>query len=132
MDSFTTQVKARSTVLIFNKHNFQKLATNYLESQIPAGKAADEDSISVTYSTKSVDALKGKVVLEVTISADIYTVQDEEVLKNSLTGKTSKEASGVLQNLTEIDKFDTQLRPFWADRLPQDSGSIIIKLKFAD
>ena len=129
VDKFTLNIKAKATALVFKKSDLESFTKAYLESKVPEGKQLDGNSVAVSYSLQDVDLSKGKMVLNVEISAEIYSTPDENSLKEAVKSLRPDEVAVSLKKFSEINDFQVRLWPFWINKTPAKTESIIVKLK---
>jgi len=122
-------IKAKATALVFKKSDLESFTKAYLESKVPEGKQLDGNSIVISYLSQDVDLSKGKMVLNVEISAEIYSTPDENSLKEAVKSLRPDEVAVSLKKFSEINDFQVRLWPFWINKTPAKTESIIVKLK---
>src|SRR3989344_5867123 len=105
------------------------LAKTYIASKVPEGKQLDNGSVAINYLPKDVDLTKGKIVLSVDISAEIYQTIDENSIKEAARSQRPEEVTVSLKRFPEIDKFQLRLWPFWANKSPFEIEGIAVKLR---
>lgn len=128
-DKFTLNMKVKATALVFKKSDLENFAKTYLASKIPEGKQLDQNSFAISYLTQDVDLGKGKMVLSVEISSEIYSTIDENSIKTAVSGKRPDEASASLRGFPEINDSQIRLWPFWSNKTPFEVESMAIKLR---
>ena len=129
VDKFLFQVKAASQALVFKESDLKELAKFYLESQIPAGKNWQENSLAFSYSVESLDLAAGEIVLNLDVSAKIYSMVDENSLKESVKNKKPDEIKKVIGQIAGVERFQIELWPFWVKASSEDVERITIKLR---
>jgi len=128
VNKFTLNVKAKSTALVFKKSDLENFAKTYIAGKVPEGKQLDQNSVAVSYSAQNVDLGNGKIVLNVEISAEIYSTVDENSIKEAIKSQRPDEVSISLKQFSEINDFQVRLWPFWCDKTPLDVESMSVKL----
>jgi len=128
VDKFTFNIKAKATALVFKKSDLESFARTYIASKVPEGKQLDANSVAISYSPQDVDLSKGKIVLSVEISAEIYQTIDENSIKEAVRFQRPDEAAASLGRFPEISDFQVRLWPFWANKTPSEVESIAVKL----
>ena len=129
VDKFTFNIKAKATALVFKKSDLEDFAKTYIASKVPEGKQLDNGSVAINYLPKDVDLTKGKIVLSVDISAEIYQTIDENSIKEAARSQRPEEVTVSLKRFPEIDKFQLRLWPFWANKSPFEIEGIAVKLR---
>src|SRR3989344_2981693 len=129
VDKFTLNIKAKATALVFKKSDLESFAKTYIASKVPEGKQLDNGSVAINYLPKDVDLTKGKIVLSVDISAEIYQTIDENSIKEAARSQRPEEVTVSLKRFPEIDKFQLRLWPFWANKSPFEIEGIAVKLR---
>ncbi len=127
--SFAFQIKAKATAIVFNKKDMESFAKNYLLGQIPQGKQLNENSLAITYLPENIDWEKGRILLNLEISAEVYPTIDENTIKEAVKNQGPDEIAVSLKQFSEVDKFQVRLWPFWANKAPLGADGISIKLR---
>jgi hypothetical protein len=122
-------IKVKATALVFKKSDLENFAKTYIASKVPEGKQLDGNSVAISYLPKDVDLTKGKIVLSVEISAEIYQTIDEKSIKEAIRSQRPDEVSASLRQFSDINDFQVRLWPFWANKTPFEVEGIAIKLK---
>jgi len=129
VDKFTLSIKTKAVVLVFKKSDLEDFAGTYIATKVPEGNRLDQNSITVSYLPQSVDLAKGKIVLSVEISAEIYPNIDENSIKEASRSQRPDEVKTSLRQFPEISDFQVRLWPFWANKTPFEVEGIAVKLK---
>ena len=128
VDNFIFQVKVEATALVFKKTEMEEFAKTHLLSQIPQGKEMVEGSLAVGYLPRTVNLAEREMVLELEITAEIYSGLDESSIKENLKNLGPSEVAPALRKFSEIDRAQARLWPFWVGAIPSDAEKIKIKL----
>ncbi|MEK7503813.1 MAG: hypothetical protein AAB577_02415 [Patescibacteria group bacterium] len=126
---FTLNIKVAATALVFKKSDLEGFAKTYIATKVPEGKQLDQNSVALSYLPEDVDLPKGKIVLNVEISAEIYPTIDENSIKTAVTSQRPDEVSVSLKRFPDIDNFQIRLWPFWVNKTPSGVEKITLKLK---
>ncbi|MFH1780524.1 MAG: hypothetical protein ABH841_00725 [Candidatus Nealsonbacteria bacterium] len=129
VDKFTLNMKAKATVMIFQKNDIESFAEKYVAGKVPEGDQLDSNSVTFSYSPQSIDVNKGEIVLNVEVSAEIYSTIDENSIKEAIKSQSLDEVTASLKQFSEISDFQVRLWPFWANKTPVELENITIKLK---
>lgn len=126
---FTLNIKAKASALVFKKSDLEDFAKTYITNKVPEGKKLDSDSLTISYLPQDVDFNKSKIVLNVEISAEIYSAFDENSIKEAIRSQGPEEVAASLNQFPEIDKFQLRIWPFWANKTPFEVEGIAVKLR---
>lgn len=126
--SFIFHVEINSEALGFKKSDIENFAKNYINLDIPEGKKIQEESLEVNYSPESIDLESGKIVLNLTIKAKVYSDIDLTELKKAIFGKSREEIKIFLENLAQITKIEIKSWPFLRKKAPEDMDKVEIML----
>jgi hypothetical protein len=131
--SFTVELQATMTTIVFNEQELRQLARTTYERTLPVGKELQTISDdSFTYTLASIDEEKKRATLDVNIAGETrFRLANQALDKSQLKGKTSAEVSEYLGTFNEIEKVDIQLWPNWITSFPsiEDKIEIIVKNK---
>ncbi|MDP2741706.1 MAG: hypothetical protein Q8O66_03415 [bacterium] len=132
IDKFKYNAKAKASCLVFKKSDLDKLAKEYIISQVPELKKILEESFNITYSSTTVDIEGGKITLDIEFSAKIYSDVDKNSLTYSLRRKTGEQISETINgNLGDkVSKIQVDFWPFWVTKSPKNQKAIKVELKF--
>jgi len=125
---FDFKVKVKSQALVFKKSDIENFAKEFILSKTTERKKIQESSLKTDYSPESINLSIGKIVLKLVFSAKIYSDIDSSSLKETLKGKTLKEAQDILENQDQIKKVQIISWPPWIKNVPDNSEKIKIKL----
>jgi hypothetical protein len=128
VDSFKYKATVKSSAFSFKKEQLDDFINNMIKLKLGENEKVLDNSIKVTYSTKSTDLDSGKLVLEVNVQADAYEDINTEELKKALAGKTKTEAELLLQSLEGVSDFSIKNKPFLRKRLPLNEEELNISL----
>jgi len=129
IDKFTLNIKAKATALVFKKSDLEDFAKTYIAAKVPEGKQLDGNSVVISYLSQSVDLNKGKIFLNIEISAEIYSTVDEKGIKEAVRSQRPDEVSVSLKQSSDINDVQVRLWPFWVNKTPSGSEGIVVKLK---
>ena len=87
--------------------------------------------MKIDYSVKEADLQSGKIILNLKISAKVYSDINEKTLKKALFGKSVKESRLLLESQPAITKTKLNVFPFWLKIIPENEDKIKIKLNIA-
>lgn len=129
--SFNFQVEVYSKVLLFKKTDLEKFAKEFLLGKMPQDKKLQEESLKIDFKPESIDIRfsgSEKIILNLVISAKVYSDLKIEELKGIVRGKTIGETQAFLKNHPQIFKAQVTTWPFWLRKVPQNIKRIEIKL----
>lgn len=129
-EKFSAEVRAEARTLAFRKADLESFSKKYILSQIFQEKELQDDSLQIKYFSKKIDLESGKIILEVEISAKIYSKIDEHSLKETIKNKKPDEIVRLLQGFPEIKKTRIEIWPFLVRTTPEDLEKIFVKLVF--
>jgi hypothetical protein len=129
VNSFIFDLKIKIKTIVFTRSDLDDFAEGFVNSRPQkAGKKIQPESLNVGYSPESVDKNAGKIVLNLKISAKIYSDVDLTNLKRSLLEKSLNEARLLLENQPQITKVQIKAFPFWLKKIPSKESKIEITL----
>jgi hypothetical protein len=128
LKNFIYTVKSKGKILSFRAQDIKKFAEDFILSQSPENSAIDEASFKMNYSTESIDLNIGKIVLSLQLEGKIYSNIDQNIIKESLKNRSSKESEFLLGNQPQIKKTSVKFWPFWVNKIPDNPKKIEIKL----
>lgn len=132
VDKFNYQAKAKATALVFKKSDLESFIKGYINFNIPDSKTFLEDSLSINYTSETIDIKEGKIVLDLDFSVKTYQTVD----KNDLISLFREKSAGQIKETVnsrmsdQISKIEVNLWPFWTVKAPKDKNKIKIDLKF--
>ena len=131
-ETFTYKAKTKARALIFKKSDLDKLAKDYIISQMPDSKTLLEKSFAVSYNPKSIDITGGKMILDINFSSAIYQSIDKNSLASSFMGMTASQINNSISDSfgEQVSKVKINLWPFWVTKAPRSQKVINIELKF--
>ncbi len=130
LETFSFQIKTKSKTLAFKEEDVKNFAKDLILSQISKDKDLYQKSLEINYSLQSIDldSNQGEMVLNLKLSAKIYSHIALETLKEMLKGKSLGETRIVLNNQPQITKVQVRFWPFWVRKVPENPDKIKIKL----
>ena len=146
-ESFNFNLRIKSKAIGFEKSNLDDFVKEVIKSKTRAlAKGEDErssstiqnvvqkleeQSLKIDYSVKEADLQSGKIILNLKISAKVYSDINEKTLKKALFGKSVKESRLLLESQPAITKTKLNVFPFWLKIIPENEDKIKIKLNIA-
>ena len=132
VDKFTYQAVVKAAGLAFKKSDLDKLAKDYIISQMPDSKTMLTSSFKADYTVKSLDIDKGKIVLNLNFSSGIYQNINKNILIPLLTDKNSEQINEAINDRlgVEISNLKVNFWPFWVTKSPKSQKAVKIELKF--
>lgn len=127
-EKFNFRVKAKAETLTFKKEDLKKFVDEVFLSQISEDQKVYQPTLKIDYSPEKIQSEENKIILNLEISAKIYSEIDEDSLKKGLAGKSTKEAQLLLEDQPKIIKTQVKIFPFWLKNLPSNVEKIKIKL----
>ena len=128
VDKFSVSGVIDSRVIAFRKDDLLKIGEKLIRNEMFDNFEIVPDSILCEIKEYKVDG--GKIELNVIFNAKIYTLPEEDLLKGGLINNNKIQSASLLENMSEIDKVEINIVPFWRSSLPSKDSSIEIKLKF--
>ena len=127
--SFDLRARVRVNALVFKKSDLENFAKEFILTQIPKDKKLKEESLNIDSKVESIDPEVGMIVLDLKISAIIYSDINFTLLQESLKGKSFEECKIILENQREITQAQITGWPFWVKEVPQDIKKIKLKIR---
>ncbi len=128
VDKFSVSGVIDSRVIAFRKDDLLKIGEKLIRNEMFDNFEIVPDSILYEIEEYKIDG--GKIELNVIFNAKIYTLPEEDLLKGGLINNNKIQSASLLENMSEIDKVEINIVPFWRSSLPSKDSSIEIKLKF--
>jgi len=131
-ENFKYNADVKAKALIFKKADLEKIAKEYIISQLTDEQSMIESSLNMSYVADSINMDDGKGTVNVTFSVKAYDKVDNGSIIPLLKGKNGSQISDVINsNLgEEISKVKVNFWPFWVTKAPQNQKAIKIELKF--
>lgn len=136
--TFNFQVKVDSKTLVFKKSDLEDFSKEFILSQVPQNdlepnifwlnKKIHNESLKIDFRPESIDLESEKIVLNLNITAKIYSDINEAILKKALFGKPLEETQILLEDQPQVTKVQVKFWPFWVKRVPKNMERIKIKL----
>ena len=137
LESFIVQVKAESKSMGFKKSDLNQFARTYVLSNISPDQELYSQSLNIKYfpslsaENGEKDVEKAELVLNLDLSAEIYSKVEINFLKRQVLGRGALEAKRrILKNFPEIDRIKIKFWPFWVKKAPLDIKNIKVNLNF--
>ena len=128
-ESFNFNLRINSKAIGFEKSNLDDFVKELVKSKIQnTDKKGEEQSLKIDYSVKEADIPAGKIILNLKISAKVYSDINQETLKKALFGKSVKESQLLLESQPAITRTKLNVFPFWLKIIPENEDKIKIKL----
>jgi len=125
-EKFTGEIKGTAQALVFRRSELERISKDLILPKIPKGEILREESLKINFEPETIDLEKGKIVLNLDISAVVSSSFDKEKLKNELAGKSLSETQDILKRNDKIEKFKIKTFPFWTRNLPKNPQKIEI------
>jgi len=129
LESFNLKLKGKVYILSFAKSDLDNLVKEFLLSQTPEGKTINLESLKIDWTVDSVDLKKGKIVLNLNLSGTMYSIIDENSLRESLAGKSSEEIQIIFSSVSQIKNFQIKFHPFFLRKFPEEVDKIKLKIE---
>jgi hypothetical protein len=129
VNKFTLNIKAKAMVMVFQKSDVENFAKTYVAGQVPTGNQLDGNSVTFSYSPKSINVDKGEIILNVEVSAEIYSTIDDNSIKEAIKSQSLNEVTASLKQFSEISDFQVRLWPFWVNKTSSELKNMTIKLR---
>jgi len=147
-ESFNFNLRIKINAIGFEKSNLDDFVKELIKSKIQntdkevkedksssspftAARVLEEQSLKIDYSVKEADLQSGKIILNLKISAKVYSDINEKTLKKALFGKSVKESRLLLESQPAITKTKLNVFPLWLKIIPENEDKIKIKLNIA-
>jgi hypothetical protein len=131
-DSFTEEATIKVSAIAFKKSDLEKIAKDYILSQMPDQKTILESSFRVDYNVKDFDIEKGKMVIETDIFSKIYQTINKNSLALDLLNKDANQIQSIIGSQIGEGVSNTKIKfwPFWVTKSPNSQKNIKVELKF--
>lgn len=119
----------------YAQDDIRPLVETVLNSELPEGYALSEEDPSIltdNSGNSATDSGTARVSIDLNISTKALPVLDNQMLKNSITGKVIEEASSILRDTRGIESAEVRLRPgfiqIFSKSLPTNPDKIRIEV----
>jgi len=128
--SYTAKVKAKG--IIFKKSDVDKLAKDYLASQVKEGRIMLEPSYKIQYAFKSLDIQSGKISIDAEFSAQTYRNMDKLAVALYSAKKNPSEINSYINGNfgDEISEVKVNLSPYWVTLAPGNEKAVHVDFRF--
>jgi hypothetical protein len=120
---FNFQKKASCQSLIIRTADIENFAKNFILTQLSENKIIVPESLKIDKSIRREN-------IDLNLIFNIYSMIDKSFLQKELIGKSLNEAQFFLEELSQINKVNLVLWPFWVRSVPEELERIKIELKF--
>jgi len=128
-ESFNFNLRIKSKAIGFEKSNLDDFVKELIKSKIQnTDKKLEEQGLKIDYSVKETDVQSGKIILNLKISAKVYSDINQKTVKKALFGKSVKESQLLLESQSAITRTKLNVFPFWLKIIPENEDKIKIKL----
>ncbi len=128
-EKFNFQVKTKSATISFKEKDIEDFALLSLGPQVPEGKELYRESLEMEYSPETFSLDTERVIVQLLVSGKIYPQIDLDSLRKALAGKSLTEAGILLENQSEIARYEVQFSLPWLKNVPNKLEKTKIELK---
>jgi hypothetical protein len=128
VESFDLSLNGKIQGLSFKKSDLESFAKEFILSQTPNDKKFQEESLKTNWTVESTESKPKKISLNLEFGGKIYSAIDENTLKESIAGKSLKDAEVFFTSLPQIIDFQVKFCPPFLSKFPEDINRIKIKL----
>ncbi|MFA5248995.1 MAG: hypothetical protein WC397_00490 [Candidatus Paceibacterota bacterium] len=128
-DAFEMSAKIVSKVLVFKDSDVGDYFTALVAGS-SSGKKIVDKSLQPVFDAKNIDFSQKSGQLGLSGSLKTYILDDEEKVKNSLTGQPLDYAESLLGKTPGAEKTGIKVSPFWKTKVPSDADKVEIKIIF--
>ena len=128
VDKFNVSGKINSRVTAFRKDDLLKIGEKLISNEIFDNLKIVPGSILCEIEEYKVNG--GKLELSIIFNAKTYALPEEDLLKGGLLNNSKIHSASLLENMSEINKVEIDIFPFWRSSLPSKDSSVEIKLRF--
>lgn len=129
--SFDVSGVVSSSVISFKKVDLENLGQQMvLASEEGAIKQIVPSSIVCAAQSYKKDTQNNKLELNVECAARTYWLPDRDFLFKTLAGKSKDYSASILKNLSDVNKAEVNIWPFWKANIPTNNQNIDIKVDF--
>lgn len=132
VEKFNCSAKVNAKALVAKEADLERLARDYILSQVPDSKTILEKTLVLTYNPELVDLKAGTISLNLAISCNIYSSINIQTLSLDFMGRNSSQISDVIYSKLgqEISRIKIDFWPFWVKKAPNDQSKIKVQLNF--
>lgn len=133
-ETFYGQTKASVWVLSFDEKNVQKIISNIVKQQVKDGATFQEilSTQEIHYKLLRGNSQTGTLDVSFNGKEKVAWKVDEEEIKDTIMGKTSKEFQSYIKKDMggKIKDAELILWPFWVNNIPGKPSRVIIKVEY--
>lgn len=130
VEKFNVQAKVKTTALIFKKSDLEKIAKEFILSEIPVSKKLFKESLNLNYTQELINLEEGEITINLKFSVKIYSAISEKELSALLKGKSNEEIREVVYEVLpqQVSQIEINFWPFWVGKTPKNLNKINIEL----
>lgn len=126
VSSFKVSAKVKIKTFLCEETELEEISKNYFISNKPPNKELQEESLKIEYKVLSLNWREETADIRLKSSIRSYSKINKDDLRQRLKRKSLQEARDILANMSEIDKMEVKLWPFWVRRIPGNTKKIDI------
>lgn len=130
VNSFVYRVKIKSKGLGFQKQNLDNFAEEFVGLKITENQKIQPETLKVNFVPESINMNLDQIILNLEISAKIYSGIDAVSIGKLISGKSIKETQVLLENQPKVTRVEIKPWPFWLKNIPGDIEKTKINLSF--
>ncbi|MDD4625067.1 MAG: hypothetical protein WCX23_02405 [Candidatus Paceibacterota bacterium] len=129
-DAFVASGRIISKALVFRQKDIDTYASNLLSNLSDSSGQVVPESLKAVSAGRSIDFGEQTALLDLSITAKTYSLEEEKKIKELLRGQKIDSAVSLINNYSGIKKADIELSPFWKKQLPSDLSKMQVELIF--
>jgi hypothetical protein len=129
LPSFNVTGGITSQVITYKTADLNALAEQMMASNTDQVKQMVPNTVNCTVISHTINKA-GNIEITANCTAKTYWLPDSAFLTKSLGGKSKDYSASILKNITEIDRVQINISPFWKFNVPKDSKNINIRVNF--
>ncbi len=132
VEKFNQQASVKVTALVFKKSDLEKLAKEYITSQMDDSRSILDNSLALDYSPDKVDMTDGEMVVNLKFSGKHYFSTSENSLVLLIKNKSADEAKSSIENSLngQAENVKVGFWPFWTIKTPSNPNKIKVQFQY--
>jgi hypothetical protein len=128
-DTVRGRVVGKRTAIAYADADLREAVLQALKDRLPEGTEFLEESLKLEPTVKDRDMEKGRLRLEVSVSAKAAWKIDPEAIRDAVVGKREGEIRGFLAAQEAIESSEVSFTPFWKSSAPEKRNRITVTIE---
>ncbi|MCD6550147.1 hypothetical protein J7K24_01215 [bacterium] len=126
VDNFDFSGKMSLTALVFREKDIEKIIANKIEEN----ERIYLESLNYHWEVEKVDFKKGKMIVNLKFSVDLYPNINLKEIKSNVLDKNILDAKQMIIDDERVYNVEIKIKPFWRKKLPSRLNNIKVRINF--